>query len=297
MISVLIPLYQVDVSFLINKLITQLTSKNVPFEILIGDDSSDSSNPSFLEAWNPNSVKYFKNEKTLGRSANRNRLAEKAKYEHLLFIDCDAEVFDPDFISKYLAELDSQTVLCGGTAYQKTKPIDKDEILRWVYGQNREVHSSDQRNTKPYNSFSSFNFCIPKKIFQEVCFDEGITDYGHEDTYFGFALKEKGIPVKHISNPLIHAGLESSKVFIKKTEKSIEGLLSLSKRESIPPGFLENINLWNSFIRIKKTGFNQVLKRSFPILKSFLIRSLSTKNPSLFLFDLYKLAYLSKIQG
>lgn len=296
MISVLIPLFQVNADSLINSLIKQLSSISKPYEILIGDDSPYQVANAIIDNWKHQHIRYFHNQYSLGRSANRNMLADQAVYENLIFIDCDALVYDSAFIMNYIKEIDGESVLCGGTAYQKRKPDNKEQILRWTYGSKREVHSSIVRNRNPYNSFSSFNFCMPARIFREIRFDERIKDYGHEDTYFGFELKEQAVLVKHLENPLIHNGLESTDVFLEKTKRSIEGLLSLSKRDAVPEGFLENNTLWRASERIRKSGLSTLLKALFPFLERYVVVFLRSQNPSMFLFDLYKLAYLSRIQ-
>ncbi|MEA1878021.1 MAG: glycosyltransferase [Bacteroidota bacterium] len=296
MISVLIPLFQVNADSLINSLIEQLSSISTPYEILIGDDSPYPVTNTIIDSWKHQHIRYFHNKYSLGRSANRNMLADNAVYENLIFIDCDALVYDSVFIMNYIKEIDGESVLCGGTAYQNRKPDNKEQILRWTYGSKREVHSSIARNRNPYNSFSSFNFCMPARIFREIRFDERIKDYGHEDTYFGFELKERSVFVRHLENPLIHNGLESTDVFLEKTKRSIEGLLSLSKRNAVPEGFLENNTLWRASDRMKKSGLNTLLKAIFPFLERYVVVFLRSQNPSMFLFDLYKLAYLSRIQ-
>ncbi|MCK5822107.1 MAG: glycosyltransferase [Bacteroidales bacterium] len=296
MISVLIPLFQVNVHSLINSLIEQLSTASISYEILIGDDSPSPLNSSTLDEWRSCNLRYFHNSSSLGRSANRNMLADNAIYENLIFIDCDALLPNPDFISKYIKEIDGKSVLCGGTNYQNTKPAQKEQVLRWTYGRKREVSSATNRNINPYNSFSSFNFCIPTQVFKEVRFDERIKDYGHEDTYFGFDLKERGVLIKHIENPLTHNGLESSDVFLEKTKIGIEGLLSISRRETVPDGFLEHNTLWLVSERMKKSGLSIILKVLYPFLERYILVFLRSRNPSMFLFDLYKLAYLSRIQ-
>lgn len=296
-ISVLIPVYNVNVTDLIDSLVLQLESVTEQFEILIGDDSEEDLHDEILAKWKHLPVRYFNNESPLGRSANRNMLATKSIYECLIFLDCDCLIPDQQFISNYAQNFDGSSVLCGGTLYEKNKPKIKEQILRWTYGLKREVHSSYQRNHLPYNSFSSFNFCIPSAVFKDLKFDEGIKEYGHEDTLFGFELKDKGISLKHITNPLIHIGLESTTLFIQKTEKSIEGLLALSKREKIPSGFLKTNTLWRAFIKSKKYGLHSFLQVFFPFIKMFVLTSLNSRYPSIYLFDIYKLAYLSKIQS
>lgn len=296
-ISVLIPLYNENPADLVNSLLKQLSADNVDYEILIGDDSIQALEDKILKKWNDQTVKYFHNKESLGRSANRNMLAGRAAYNYLLFLDCDGIIPDKMFVSRYLKVLDGESAFCGGTLYQNSKPDKKEQILRWTYGREREVISSENRNNNPYNSFSSFNFCIPTKLFKEVLFDEDIKEYGHEDSLFGFDLKESGIPVKHLDNPMIHNGLESAIVFISKTEKAVKGLCDISKRDKIPAGFLDSNTLWRAFEKAKKSGLDKILSLFFPFIKMLVFTSILSRNPKLYLFDIYKLAYLSKIQG
>ena len=58
-------------------------------------------------------------------------------------------------------------------------------------------------------------------------FDESIQGYGYEDLLLAKALKEKGVEILHIDNPVQHLGLETSKVFLKKTTNAIDNLIQL----------------------------------------------------------------------
>ena len=85
--------------------------------------------------------------------------------------------------------------------------------FHWKYGSLREQSSVEQRNLKPYHSFMTNNFLIPKSIFLAIRFEEALTQYGHEDTLFGMELQRRGVPIVHLANPLRHGGLEAEGKF------------------------------------------------------------------------------------
>jgi hypothetical protein len=68
---------------------------------------------------------------------------------------------------------------------------------------------------------------IKRTILLTLPFDEGIRRYGYEDVVLAEGLKEKGIKITHIDNPVIHKGLESNELFLTKTEDSLSNLVEL----------------------------------------------------------------------
>ena len=79
---------------------------------------------------------------------------------------------------------------------------------------------------------------ILKSAFEKVRFNEKLKQYGHEDTFFGFELEQKGIEIKHITNHVLHAELESNQEFLEKSEKGVLNLIILNK---LNPSFLPKI--------------------------------------------------------
>ena len=105
-----------------------------------------------------------------------------------------------------------------------------DVSLRYRYEKAADRHrSADERSRHPYDCFTTFSFLIDRKLFLDIRFDDACTDYGHEDTLFGAELEQRGVPVLHIDNPLIHTGLEPNDVFL---DKSRTALVSLKRMET-----------------------------------------------------------------
>jgi len=295
MLSVLIPIYNFDIRQFVNELHLQAVAENIEFEIILADDASEIYFRKInKETENLQYVKYIQLKENIGRSKIRNFLAEQAKYDNLLFVDCDMEISDNMFIKRYIENLKQYSVICGGINYSEIKPKNPELLLRWYYGQNRETIESKIRNTHAYTSFMSSNFLIQKKIFSNIKFNEKIITYGHEDTLFGIELKRKKIPVFHINNNLIHKGLEDSETFIKKTENGIDNLIIILKEYKYPE-LINQIKL----IKITKKLylFRNLIIYIFDFFKPLILRNLKSKNPKLFIFDFYKLSvYYIKIK-
>ena len=194
MVSILISVYNQDPTLFVQDLLSQLEGSDYQYEILIGNDCSDSKFVPLLSKLEElPGVSCFHAKENIGRSRIRNTIAGLARYPYLLFIDGDASVQSDNFIKEYLNEAGKGKVLCGGTAYLSEPPEKKEELLRWKYGVSREALAAKQRALKPYSSFSSFNFLIPAEEFDKIRFNEKIRRYGHEDTLFGIELENRSI--------------------------------------------------------------------------------------------------------
>jgi len=293
MLSVCIPVYNFDVTKLVSNILKQAEVANIEIEILIGDDSSTNkyNNPNLDDGAK---VKYIFNEQNLGRSKNRNNLATKAKYDYLLFIDCDAQIKSKSFLSFYIASIvKKQEVVCGGTAYTK-KNQDRNHSLHWKYGTKVEAKSIDERKKYPNKSFSSFNFLINKDLFLSIKFNENLTKYGHEDTLFGYELKKQNIIITQIDNPLIHTGIEENKVFIKKSVIGIDNLIYIIKNIENSERLISDIKLIEFYKSLEKNKLLLFLKVFYPLLfplSKFILINIAQ---NITLFNFLKILYFTK---
>jgi len=277
LLSILIPTYGYDSRPLVQDLHRIGEELGIPFEILVADDCPPVRLREMEQINRLDNARYWFLEKNLGRSGCRNFLAEKAKYDFLLFIDGDMKVTCADYLDNYRKQWQAGTVLCGGHVYQSTPP-DSRLRLHWRYGRSREVRPAQARNRSPYESFMSSNFIISKEAFRQIRFDEKLTGYGHEDTLFGHHLREKGIAIRHIDNPLIHLGLTQDDVFLQKTIEAIENLKRLENQYGLTVSKLQRT--------AKRLDFLRPFLRRLP--DSFL-RKRILQDGSLRWLDLYKL--------
>ena len=290
MLSILIPIYQFDVRPLIIDLLLQAGELDIPYELLCFDDGSSED----IRALNRElvalpGVVYREMPQNLGRSRIRNELGLAAKYEWLLFLDCDSRVVTPDFLQAYLAAAKYRQVVVGKRVYAPAPPSEQ-AFFRWYYGRQREEKPASERNRAPYHAFCSAHFLVPKSVFAEVRFDPSLEQYGHEDTLFGFDLQRRGIPVLHIDAPLEHIDLEPADEFIEKSKRAVENLAQLARRH--PRLETRLLHLHQRLRRWRMAWAPALLYRLFHRSMESNFRS---KRPNLRLFDLYKLGYLGLI--
>lgn len=290
MLSVLIPVYNYDVTKLVGELHRQLADALVDFEIIVMEDGSTRYLKENETVGGLSNCMYIPLEGNIGRSAIRNKLADTARYGHLLFLDCDGEISNQYFIRKYLAFCQEECVVIGGTAYDENEQ-NPDYSLRLKYGREREARSAKDRESQKYSVFTTFNFLISKSIFNQIRFDESIKGYGYEDTVFGHRLSELGYKMLHIENPLIHKGLDGNTLFLKKTEIGLNNLYRLYETGNYPY-LLHESKLLHTFIKMKKIRLDGVFALLFGWSKKRMQSNLLGSTPSLRVYDLYKLGFL-----
>lgn len=289
MLSILIPTYNQDITRLVSGLHRQAMDQYVDFEIIVFEDGSTSFVDTNKSICTKKNCRHIVSPENTGRSAARNRMADEALYNHLLFMDGDAELCSSHFIEKYLAFCHEECIVIGGTAYD---PLENNPnfSLRLKYGRRREARSASKRSK---NNFATFNFLISKSIFNKVRFDESIRGYGHEDMLFGHQLRTLEYEFIQIENPLIHAGLDDNTTFIKKTEEATRNLYLLYKTGRYPQ-LEEESTLLRKYLLFRKFGLNAPLAFVFEISAPLLKTLLRIHSPSLFVYDLYKLLFLCK---
>ncbi|MBN2891246.1 MAG: glycosyltransferase [Bacteroidales bacterium] len=290
MLSLLIPIYNFDTSELVYELHAQALNANINFEILLVDDFSTELKEKNSKLQNLKHVVYEELTCNFGRSKIRNYLAGKAKYDNLIFLDCDSGIISIDFIEKYIQNVDKKIVY-GGRIYAKKKP-DANYYFHWYYGVNRESQKIEIRKQNPNKGFQTNNFMIKSEIFNNIKFNETIKGYGHEDTLFGYELKNRKIEITHIDNPVIHLGLEKTDDFLRKTKNGLNNLIVLTNLFPDENGLFEDIKVLDYFFKAKKFYFCGLIKLMYLIFNRLIYWNLKGKNPKLFLFDFYKLGFL-----
>ena len=282
MLSILIPCYNFNVLDLVKDIYNQAKLLKIEFEIICIEDGSTKtfSNSKLKKIDN---VIYIENKINIGRSRIRNRLSKKAKFNWLLFIDCDSKITNKYFLSDYLKKTKYPNhIFYGKTDYQK-KITDKNKKLHWLYGKHIE---SKRKKTQ----FSSHHFLIKKKVFNQVLFDEKIKGYGHEDTIFSIQIKSKNYTFIYTKNSLLHVGLEDNIKFIAKTENSIKNLIILKKRYD-----LNHLKIIKTHKILSYFFLDYIVKILFQFLKKHILKNLLSSKPNIFYFQFYKLGYYCEI--
>lgn len=291
MLSVLIPVYNWDVTDLVNELHRQCLVQNIDFEILALDDCS----PNILIK-NTNSkiklghFKLIELDKNAGNAEARNILARNAEFNWLLFLDADMIPAKENFIQRYLEQIQFNDfdIMSGGILYESN--VAPEFRLKWLHGKKTEEQIKDK---DPYLEIRGNNFLIRKPIFLANPFGGLPENYGYVDTYFGLKLKQAKARVKIIDNPCYHLGLETNFRFIEKHEKALRNAHWMMKNQ---PETAENLRVIKIYKRIKNLGLEGGIRKFYLTFRKNMLDNLLSENPSLFVFQLYKLGYICTLK-
>jgi glycosyltransferase involved in cell wall biosynthesis len=297
MLSVNIPVYNVEVNDLVWQLKQQAEQISIDFEIRIYDDGSEESvkNENRKLVGIPRVV-YREMEKNLGRAAIRNKMGLDSDKPFLLFIDADSKLVSGDYLKNYLEIAKPGSVISGGTVYSKNRPSEE-KLLRWIYGHRREAISAEERNNQKGFIITSNNFLIDRALFKKIHFRENLGPYGHEDTLLGYDLFSEGITPRHIDNPLEHTGLEDSETFLDKTKEALKNLLFISENIfNNSSEFSQNMRFLKKYSLVTKFLSPVLLNSFFRLSRKMMEKHLTGKKPRLFWYDVYKLGYFAKLK-
>jgi len=295
MLSILIPIYNYNANSLVLELHKQCLECEIEFEIVCQDDVSStylSENDAINTLQN---CSFSINKINLGRGRNINSIAEKARFNWLLILDCDVFPTNKYFIKNYIEAISSNIckIIFGGISYE-SRTLENQKLLRWIYGNKRESLPVELRRKKPFSSALTSNILIEKELFIKNPFDNSIIKYGYEDLCFLSVLQSKKIQILHINNPAFHLNLETSNLFLEKTKIAIENLNFIIAAKILNPKDLKIIKIYNL---VKKNGFEKLVVFIFNKFEFKIIDNLLSDKPSLLLFDLYKLGYYCKINS
>ena len=288
MISICIPVYNLDVRQLCEELDKQ--AKAVSAEIILIDDGSDMQYRELNRELISGDIHYHELEENIGRSRIRNLFAGYAKYEHLLFMDCDSVIISESFLSDYSLALSAHPdhIICGGRIYDPVPP-QRNRRLHWKYGTRKESQPVEARKKDPNRSFMTNNFLIPLGILKDIPFNENLRMYGHEDSLFGYELAGKGHEIVHIDNPVLHGELQTNREFVDKTREAVQNLVFVTGILKNDPGFAESITLLRTVHRLESKGITGLIRFlsvfSVPVSRMLLRLGYS----GLILLDIYKL--------
>lgn len=291
MISILIPVHNYDCSRLVSDLARQAVAlkeeEGFDCEILLADDAS--TDPGSQQA-NRQAVdicgigRYLRQPHKAGPASNRNTLMEEARFPWLLLIDCDAQVAGEDFLRTYWKERETADVIVGGLE-NPVRVAPGHELRHRCELRAEKKHTLAYRQANPYAHFSTFNFMARREVLLQIKFDPRCTEYGYEDTLMGLEMRKRGIPLRHIRNPLIHLGIDSNEAFLRKTETAMRTLHRLG-------GLLQGeVGASRMAAKLERLHAKGVFTALFRLCRPAVRRNLLGKRPSLLLFNLYKLGY------
>ena len=130
-VSVLMPVYKTNESYLREAIESILNQSFSDFEFLILDDCPTDSREAVVKSYADNRIKYFKNEQNLGITPSRNKLIDLAQGEYLAVFDHD-DISLPERLAKQVAYLDEHpevgVVGCDVEFFQNDKKIVRQPV-------------------------------------------------------------------------------------------------------------------------------------------------------------------------
>lgn len=266
MISVCIPVFNQNMGDLAGELQHQLSGSGLASEIILIDDASVEEIRTVNRTFESDTIRLIELKKNVGRSRIRNLFPDHARYENLLFLDCDVRIPSGDFIAVYLDAIRRHPgkVICGGSVYEPFKP-SVEFRLHWKYGRKRESRPVARRNQYPYRSFMTANFLVPRKVFTETRFDERLSGYGHEDTLYGYMLEKRDQGIIHINNPVIHEGLSGNREFLARTDESLASLLTLGRWMKQDQEFSRSVALLDYVSRLDRRRLSGIVQLAYSL--------------------------------
>ena len=286
-ISILIPTRN-DVCLPQVQTLQQLASavQGLEYEIIMSDDASTDQKV-IRQNSQINEIKnctLLLQDECAGRAANRNFLAHKAKYDWLLFLDCNVKIPNEHFLSNYL-ETDYADVVNGGIFAETDKSLSN-KNLRYMYEKKIETrHTAQQRQENPYKSFRTSNFMVHRNVMLAHPLDETVSGYGYEDVLWGKTLCENNIRIEHIDNPVVMTHFENNEKYITKVEEAMHTLYALRDELSDYSPLLNTVNV------LQKKHLLPLFKQFFKNNAQRLRKNLAGTSPSIRWLNIYKLGY------
>lgn len=281
-LSILIPTYDCVCTKLVCALAAQPALGTLThWEIIVADDGSPQA--AVVEANRKindiEGCRMIECEHNIGRAAIRNLLAQAAQYDYLLFIDADMTIADTHFIGRYIAA--AAPVIYGGYKIEGHVPGN----LRYMYERRCEnAHHAAERSKHPYHDFHTSNYLIERELMLSHPLDTTYTGYGYEDVAYGETLRQAGIAIRHIDNPVIFSQFEPNEIYLAKTEESLHTLYQ--HRHQLAP----YSRLISATHRLRALHLHGCYLRLYRLCARAMRQQL-IRQPRLWLFSLYKIGY------
>ena len=284
MISVCIPIHNYDVLPLAESIVAQ----DAEVELVCIDDGSTTE---FIEHNRPieKMGKYIVLGENVGRARVRNRFLDHAQGDWLLFLDNDSLVPE-NFLKAYRDYMsDAVDVIVGGRIYDN-RGDNPEHRLRHLYGTRVESQPAAVRRRNPYRSFMTNNFMVRRRVMEQIGFDSRLSQYGHEDTLFGYRLEQQHVPILHIDNAVVNGYVESNEEFLQKTVEGVGSLVQIYGFMKEDAAFCRSVRLLRAYNVVRVWHLQGLVRSLFQHRQKRMEASfLSGNDYSLRQFNFYKL--------
>jgi glycosyltransferase involved in cell wall biosynthesis len=232
-LSILIPFFRDDPKALLAALDAEAKGLGGRIEIIVLDDAggdvqlSTSAAAAVRALYAPARLIQLKANE--GRARGRNRLANAARAEHLLFLDSDMLPDRPDFLSAYLSLVPTDpAVVVGGFSVAQCV-VSRRHALHRAMAARADCLPAAHRALTPEKYVFTSNLMVRRDVFEAEAFDEDFRGWGWEDVEWGARVSRR-FPILHIDNPATHLGLDTPQVLAGKYEQSVQNFARLVAR-------------------------------------------------------------------
>ncbi|MDB8545132.1 glycosyltransferase [Turicibacter sanguinis] len=200
-VSIIIPVYnQFDYTYSCLKAIKENT-KNVTYEIIIGDDVSNDETVNIFDY--AENIKVNRHEKNTGFLMNCNDAAQVAIGKYVLFLNNDTNVQE-DWLEPLvsLIESDEKIGMVGSKLVylngklQEAGGIIWDDASGWNYGRLDDPNKPEYNYVKEVDYISGACIMLSMKLWKEIGgFDQRFIPAYYEDTDLAFEVRKRGLKV------------------------------------------------------------------------------------------------------
>jgi glycosyltransferase involved in cell wall biosynthesis len=165
-----------------------------------------------------------------GRSKGRNRLAQTARGDFLLFLDSDMRPDGGRFLQTWaaVARDDSPAVMFGGFSLLQA-PTDARFAVHRAMAIRSECLDAATRSLAPEKYVYTSNLLVRRDVFDQEAFDPAFTGWGWEDVEWAMRVSRRH-PIRHIDNPATHMGLDTVQALAGKYEQSAANFARVVER-------------------------------------------------------------------
>src|SRR5690606_33627815 len=112
--------------------------------------------------------------------------------------------------------------------------------------------------------------------------------YGY-DIYFAKLMRTHNIKTLHIDNEVVHLGLENNAIYLQKSQAALRTYLELWRSKAIDS---KDNKLIATFVTLRSLKLHYLASGCHKLFKAPMERILLGANPSIWLFQWYRLSYL-----
>lgn len=202
-VSIIIPVYnQFDYTYSCLKAIKENT-KNVTYEIIIGDDVSNDETVNIFDY--AENIKVNRHDKNTGFLMNCNDAAQLATGKYVLFLNNDTNVQE-DWLEPLVSLIESdQTIGMVGSKLvylngklQEAGGIIWDDASGWNYGRLDDPNKPEYNYVKEVDYISGACIMLSLNLWKEIGgFDQRFIPAYYEDTDLAFEVRKRGLKVMY----------------------------------------------------------------------------------------------------